>query len=431
MPSVPLWRLVFIPNTVISFAEGLLVPVLPLYLASLGVPFWWIGLVLAGESIGMLISDLPAGALLRRMNRRWAMLGGVALMGFAALLAAFAASAALLFALRLLAGLGAAVWGISRHAYLTDAVPRHQRGRVIAAFGGTQRVGSLFGPVLGGSLAVAFGFAAPFFAYAAVAFAMLALIASVRSEEVLPAPEGAPVGALTGREAMASAAVGDAPTAAATAAPTAAATAAPALSPWRQVAALGAPLLAAAGLGVWMATAVRAGRRVVIPLYGATVLGLDAQAIGLIVSAAALVDVAFFPVSGWLMDRFGRKYAIVPSFALQSLGLLLVPLTGGFAALAAAAALIGFGNGIGSGTMMTVGADLAPEGAVGEFLGAWRLTGDAGAMGSPVLVGSLADVLGLAGATMVVALSGVIAALAFGLGVPETGRPAARGAAAR
>jgi MFS family permease len=405
MPPIPLWRLVFIPNVVLSFAEGLLVPVLPLYLAALGVPFWWIGLVLAGESIGMIISDLPAGALLRRMNRRGAMVGGIALMGVAALLAAFAQTAGLLFVLRLLAGLGAAVWGISRHAYLTDAVPRQHRGRVIAAFGGSQRFGSLFGPVVGGSLAVAFGFSAPFIVYAGVAFAMLLVVASVRGEEVVVAARASSV-----------AASGDLPTAGSVAP----------MNPWQQIAALGSGLLAAAGLGVWMAAAVRAGRRVVIPLYGATVLGLDAQAVGLIVSMAALVDVALFPLAGLLMDRLGRKHAIIPSFALQSVGMLLVPLTGSFVGLAAAAALIGFGNGIGSGTMMTVGADLAPEGAVGEFLGAWRLIGDAGAMGSPVLVGSLADVLGLSGATMVVAVSGFIAALAFAFGVPETGQARGR-----
>jgi MFS family permease len=75
---------------VLAFAEGMLVPVLPLYVASLGVPFWWVGLVLAAEAIGMLIADLPAGALLRRIDRKTAMLLGIALLGLAALALAWA-----------------------------------------------------------------------------------------------------------------------------------------------------------------------------------------------------------------------------------------------------------------------------------------------------------------------------------------------------
>jgi hypothetical protein len=48
-------------------------------------------------------------------------------------------------------------------------------------------------------------------------------------------------------------------------------------------------------------------------------------------------------------------------------------------------------------------------------------------MGGPVLVGSLAQAFGLAGATLAVALTGVVAALAFAFGVPETAkRPSSR-----
>lgn len=390
MISLSLWRSVFIPNIVLAFAEGLLVPVLPLYLTAIGAPFWWIGLVLAAEAIGMLIFDLPAGALLRRVDRRLAMLAGLLLLGVAALLAAFARDVGMLFVLRLLAGVGGAVWGISRHAFLADTVPLAQRGRVIAAFGGSQRVGSLLGPVVGGALAVAYGFSAPFLLYALVAFVAVAFVWGA----VEPAPQRQPGRALQpgGRAA------------------------------WRKVAELGTGMLSAAAAGVVMAQMIRSGRRVVIPLFGATVLGLDAQQVGLIVSVAAAVDVALFPLAGWIMDRFGRKAAIIPSFTIQALGMAWVPFTGDVVSLAAAASLIGLGNGIGSGTIMTVGADLAPEGAMGEFLGAWRLVGDGGAMAGPVLVGTLAQALGLPGATLLVAISGLGAAMAFAFGVPETAR---------
>jgi MFS family permease len=382
-----MWRSVFAPTIMLAFAEGMLVPVLPLYVASLGVPFWWVGLVLAGEAIGMLIADLPAGALLGRIDRKVAMLLGIALLGVAALALAWAEGVVQVFALRLVAGLGETLWGISRHAYLTGAVPLRQRGRMIAAFGGATRIGMLAGPALGGVIAATGGFSATFLAYAAVA--ALAFVFCVVFLERAPAPARARKPGHGG-------------------------------GVWATVWRGQAKTLAAAGAGSLMAQAIRAGRRIVIPLFGATVLGLDVQQVGWIVSAAAAFDVSLFPVAGWIMDRFGRKWAIVPSFSLQALGMALVPLADGFGALAVVACLIGLGNGLGSGTIMTLGSDLAPPEAVGEFLGVWRLIGDGGSMGGPVLVGALADVLSLPLATLAIAAVGAGAALTFAFGVPET-----------
>jgi MFS family permease len=128
----------------------------------------------------------------------------------------------------------------------------------------------------------------------------------------------------------------------------------------------------------------------------------------------------FYP-AGQIMDRYGRKFAIVPSFAIQALGMALVPFTASFGALMFATMIIGFGNGIGSGSMLTVGSDLAPkDGSMGEFLGVWRLIGDAGATGAPVVVGGVADLVGLSMATFVIASMGLIASGIFGLLVPET-----------
>lgn len=60
------------------------------------------------------------------------------------------------------------------------------------------------------------------------------------------------------------------------------------------------------------------------------------------------------------MDRLGRKAAIVPSFVVQAVGMALIPLSHSYGGLLAVASLIGLGNGLGSGSMMTLGADLAP-----------------------------------------------------------------------
>ncbi len=171
---------------------------------------------------------------------------------------------------------------------------------------------------------------------------------------------------------------------------------------------------------------IRAGRFVILPLYAANVLGLDVQAIGWIMSLSSLIDTLMFYPAGLLMDRLGRKYAIVPSFIVQGIGMALIPLAADFGMLLVAASVVGFGNGLGSGSMMTLGADLAPKESLGEFLGVWRLIGDGGATGSPLAIGGLADALDLSVAPFVIAAFGLVAASVFAFRVPETLKRAGR-----
>jgi MFS family permease len=159
---------------------------------------------------------------------------------------------------------------------------------------------------------------------------------------------------------------------------------------------------------------------VIIPLYAADVIGLDVQQIGLIMGISAAIDMLMFYPAGMIMDGVGRKFAIVPCFLIQGIGMALVPLAGSYGALLMATLVIGFGNGLGSGTMMTLGADLAPRDAMGEFLGMWRLIGDSGRTGAPVIVGGVADLVGLSMAALVIGLVGVAASGVFAFTVPET-----------
>lgn len=376
---------VYLPSFLLSMASGVLVPILPLFAYDLSANLTLVGVALAADGIGLLLADLPAGALLRRLDRRGAMVLGIAFVALSSLALVGVHGIAALVGWRLVAGLGTALWNLSRHAYLAQATAGGTaRGRAVSLFGGVNRMGSFAGPALGGVAAGLWGLGAAF--VLAGVLALLALPLTLRFVARERATETGP--------------------------------AAPPRAPWRLLAERRA-LLAAAGSGVLLAQTVRAGRRVLIPLVGAH-LGLGAPAIGLIVSAAAAVDTSLFLPAGWLMDRRGRKWAIVPSFALQALGMALVPLAGGSAGLLLAACVIGFGNGLGSGTMMTLGADLAPEDALGEFLAVWRLLGDGGFTLGPLIVGGVAQLLGLGPAALAVAGVGAGAAALFAFGVPET-----------
>lgn len=374
---------IYLPSLILSFCDGLIVPVLPLFANDLTPSFALVGAALAADAVGTLVADVPAGVWLRRLDRRGAMILGVLLVVLGTGLVALASGIWLLIALRFVAGVGTALWNISRHAHIAEVTHGAERGRAIALYGGIRRIGAFAGPAVGGAIAAALGNPAAFAAYALLALPVLPLAWMF----VSPHEEG---GGAPGR---------------------------PALGP---VLREHGRRLAVAGSGQLLAQAIRAGRRILIPLYGASVLGLDVQAIGIILSISALVDAALFYPAGMLMDRRGRKWAIVPSFLLQALGMAMLPLAGGFTGLLVASTLIGFGNGLGSGTMMTLGADLAPRHALGEFLGVWRLIGDGGFSLGPLLVGVLAGAAGLPGAALAMAAIGFGAAATFTWGVPET-----------
>lgn len=381
----------YLPALLLSTAQGLLLPVLPLFAQTFDAPYVWIGVLLAGDGLGMLVGDLPAGMLLRRLDRRHGMLVGLGVIGLATLALFWSSTLAEALLYRFVAGLGSSLYNVSRHTFVADATNIAHRGQSVALLGATFRVGRMVGPVAGGLLANAVGLRAPFVVYGLiVALGALVVYFSNHGEN---SPAGAPGAGNPGGVSPAEI-----------------------LRTLRQQ----APILAAPGLGQFLMQMVRAGPPVLVPLYASAVLGLDVEQIGWIFGISSLVDAALFYPTGLIMDKLGRKWAIVPSALVMALGLAIMPLTNSALGLLMAAVLNGFGNGLGSGVMITLGADLAPAEGRGAFLGLWGLIGDAGISTGPVVVGAVTDALALQPAAWAIALSGLAAGAVFGLLVPET-----------
>lgn len=384
---------VYAPTLLLAIGSGMLTPILPLYATSFGASYGVVGIVLGSRGLGTILGDLPAGVLLRHVGQRRLMMIGLACIALCGLAMSTAQALWMLVLYGLLEGMGGALWNISRHAYLTDAAPAGQRGRAIATFGGIFRTGNLVGQAVGGLLAAWLGMRAPFAVYAVIAVITM----------LFPALFGVDGSHHQAHKAGHGHAV----------------------NLWHVIRD-NYKVLLSAGVGQLFAQMIRSGRNIVVPLYGADVLGLSVEGVGLVMSISSTIDALMFFPAGHIMDRFGRKYAYVSCFLIQGIGMALIPFTTSFALLAFATGLIGFGNGLGSGTMMTLGADLAPKDAMGEFLGVWRLIGDGGALGGPLLVGSLADLLSLTPAIFAIAVIGMLAASILGFFVPETlQRPAA------
>jgi MFS family permease len=87
--------------------------------------------------------------------------------------------------------------------------------------------------------------------------------------------------------------------------------------------------------------------------------------------------------------------------------------------------LLGLANGLGTGIVMIIGADLSRRSQDrSQFLGVWRLIGDLGMSGAPLLCAALLSLAGLGAASIVAGCLGLAGAVTMIRVVPETLRRA-------
>ena len=142
------------------------------------------------------------------------------------------------------------------------------------------------------------------------------------------------------------------------------------------------------GTGILAIAAARGARTSLLPLWAENI-GLSATDTSLVFGIAGALDMLLFYPAGAVMDRFGRAWIAVPTVVVLGLGMMALPLTHSMLTLTVVALVMALGNGIGSGIVMTLGADAAPADARPQFLGGWRLFADFGLSAGPLLVSAI------------------------------------------
>lgn len=371
---------VYLPSLLFGIGQGAIVPVIPLAARDLGASVATAGLVVAFVGLGRIVGDLPAGMLAMRLGERRAMLAALAVVVATLGVCIAATSVIVLAAAVAVMGFATAVFGLARHAYLADVMPYELRGRALSTLGGTHRIGMFTGPFLGAAMMGGLGLDGAFWLHIVVAVAAAAVLLTV------PDPPGL-------RHHRPAADLSTPPDSIA------------------RVIRRQAPVLRTLGVAALLVGAARASREVAIPLWGEHI-GLSPAATSLVFGLSGALEMVMFYPAGMTMDRFGRRRVVVPSMLILGSSLLLMPLAGGVGTFAAVAMLMGLGNGLGSGIIMTIGADISPEGSRAAFLGAWRLFADVGNGLGPVLVSAVTAIASLAAA---IAAAGGVAYLAAAL----------------
>lgn len=376
---------VYVPSLLMAVSQEAAMILLPLYVLHAGGSAALAAVLVGVRGMGLLLFDVPAGALAARFGDRPILVFGLVAMLAGLLLLAAAPGLWAFFPAALLLGAGHAAWVLGRQSYITHVCKSGEVGRALTGMAGLQRVGAFLGPAAGGLIASWAGYPAAFVVGALCAAAAAGFVLVYARDAAAPAQrERSLLGGIT-----------------------------TVLSQQRNV-------LATAGTAALALQLMRATRQLLVPLFGEAI-GLDPGAIGVLYSLSAAIDMSLFYPVGVLVDRWGRKWSAVPSMLLSVLGLALLPLAEDYASLLAVVLLLGFANGLGTGVVMVIGSDLAvASGRPGQFLGLWRLIGDIGMSGAPLLTGALVQLSGLALASGVTAGVGFAGALVMAFCVSET-----------
>lgn len=388
-PLAKLFVPVYLPTALEFAGEAAYLPILPLIAIRLGfsVPeAAALGLI---SGVLAVLGPVPIGRLMMRVGERTTILGsGLALIaGNLALVALVAHGLSAgsgpwhrigLVAALVIVSTCVIVWSLGRQAYLGTHLPAQYRARGMTSLGGAMRVGQILGPLLS---TFVLWLGSPAWVFATYALLMMVATWCVWAR-MLEGDDG------VGRKKPGPHATG------------ASADHSDHQEPSTVTGALGRTLtirdqlIVAAGV-VPLAMA-RVNRPLIVPLM-AVLLGLDEASVTLIFGISAIIEIALFYPAGVIMDRWGRRAAIVPCMLGLGLGFLVAaPFTIGglgidvgsaaFAWLLGASIMMALGNGMGSGVMMTLGVDMSNSATRTRDLARWNTFMGAGRLAAPLVV---------------------------------------------
>ena len=353
------------PSLLFSTGEASLIPILPSAAQRLGADLPTAGFIAGLTMMGMVFFDIPSSRIVNRLGERRAMILAAVIASICITGALFATNIWVLGVTVFAAGSMASIFALARHAYMTEFVPFSHRARSLSILGGMFRGGAFLGPMIGAL--VVFQFGAHWVYIVGIVFCLAAatVLFLVSADSIQDTPTNTHT------------------------------------SPWRIFSEERARL-STVGMASTILGFMRTVRQIGLPLWG-LYIGMHPGTVSLFIGIAGALDFALFYTSGQIMDRFGRRWAVVPclaGMAITHVAIIFAHTPVWFLIIALSMSLA---NATGSGVVLTLGADMAPEGKRNEFLAAYRLQVDAGVAVTPVVLSGLTVAITLPGALLVMA----------------------------
>ena len=368
----------------VAVGFGIISPTLPLFARSFGVNHAQVGAILATFAFARFATGLISGKLVDHFGERLVYSFGIGFVSLTSFAAGLAQNYEQLLVFRAVGGFGSSMFSVAAGSILLRAVDDDHRARAQSLYNGSFLVGMMAGPVVGGALS-GFSLRAPMIIYG-----FLLIIAS-----------------LSGAFLLRNSALAAKPTAKQER-ETITLRSALALKPYR----------IALFISFCTAWVLFGMSRSILPLFMVEEIKVSPSFMGLGFTITTIVNGLLLLKAGKLSDINGRRYSAVIGTSFLTLFILAMALTTEPWMFIAASVIVGFGGAFLSTTPAAIVGDVL-EGKGGQVIGLFQMSGDAGAMIAPVVLGAIADGYGFRPAFLASAVLMIIA-VAVSTKLPET-----------
>jgi MFS family permease len=368
----------------VAVGFGIISPTLPLFARSFGVNHAQVGAILATFAFARFTTGLISGKLVDHFGERLVYSFGIGFVSLTSFAAGLAQNYEQLLVFRAVGGFGSSMFSVAAGSILLRAVDDDHRARAQSLYNGSFLVGMMAGPVVGGALS-GFSLRAPMIIYG-----FLLIIAS-----------------LSGAFLLRNSALAAKPTAKQER-ETITLRSALALKPYR----------IALFISFCTAWVLFGMSRSILPLFMVEEIKVSPSFMGLGFTITTIVNGLLLLKAGKLSDINGRRYSAVIGTSFLTLFILAMALTTEPWMFIAASVIVGFGGAFLSTTPSAIVGDVL-EGKGGQVIGLFQMSGDAGAMIAPVVLGAIADGYGFRPAFLASAVLMIIA-VAVSTKLPET-----------
>lgn len=358
-------------------------PALALFAGSLGAEPLTVGVIVAISTLTGVFLKLPVGVLSDFLNRRKFMIGGLLAFALPPFFYPFISDITTLGVLRLAHGLATAMFTPLALAMVAQMYAA-RRGEAMGWYTAAAQGGGLLGPMLGGALVYAVGFAPTFLIAGVFGVLSLVLFVCIPQAETPKSQSDR-----THRELFAEVRNGI-------------------LEILKHRGILTTSLTEASKMmanGTLMAF---------LPLYGLSI-GLNAAQVGVLFGIQALTSLLAKPVMGRMSDRIGREPLIFAGLCLCGGMLILIPHMETMLLLLVVSAMFGFGEAVITSSSTALIADLSHHKSLGAGMGMRGTIMDIGHASGPVIAGYLIGHIGYSGGFAAIGILQFITALVFGM----------------
>lgn len=360
---------------------GIVSPTFSLYAKSLGVSVVVIGALGGVMGLTQILASVPIGMLSDAHGRKTVISAGLIFFAASSLLYTIVPNVYLLFPYRILAGLAMIATFFVGMAHIGDIVTKQERGVAIGVYSTSLALGFTVGPIIGGTLASAFGYAVSYYAAAAIALCGFALARFGLRDSRVSEKIKSPVVSTSSRLGLM----------------------------------LRNPNILVAGLANLVFSTVFSGAVTnFFPLYASS-LSIGDALIGSMFALRAFLSMLTRLPTGLLTTRVASKIVMVTALALAMTAMFAIAFTTQTILLALFLALegISFGMFLTSGQAFVI--EHSTETDRGTAIGVYSMAGSIGGTVGPLIFGIVANIWNLASVFQVTGLLVMLGIVALGI----------------